>query len=538
MRYFFIILLLVFSGCYGQEVVRNSSGELAYKTGPVTKTTYETEAIAYYNRLVAKGVTLSDAEYSRVNKLVYLLKNTLGRDATTSYWNSLDALRLPGETKTQALENLISSSYTGVITNDYGGSYTANVGLKGNGTNFHVNTGVNFSTTVKATQDNSSIGILVLDDKAGNDNQDLCALKAGGADGCFLWVKRASATSYDIGGALNGTYTGITNNARTILSSRAWYHIERNSGSYRFYINGYRFNAISVGSGSTAPGNIDVVEFASSVTGTIANWSSLTHALFYAGNANIEQNILIQIINESYLLPLANSSSSIYNRIAFFGDSMTGDETNSNTALSDISEYPRRTITNLGSNWSAHQNGDANREVSGAALVPSLASIMDIEVLGGTSGQQTFENTSFTKDVTVFFIGTNDLAFNAVSTGTALKSALDTEMNKVLAQGKRVLIATVAARDGGFLSGQTKANFDAARASYRTLLLADFTEVTGVANCWKKPGEDFYLMDINADARFNDETNATYFETDKIHFKLALFDIFADEYITPLTRKP
>ncbi len=160
-------------------------------------------------------------------------------------------------------------------------------------------------------------------------------------------------------------------------------------------------------------------------------------------------------------------------------------------------------------------------------------------VLGPVTGppnQLTFANTSFAKDVAVLFIGTNDLAFNPVSTGTALKSGIETECAKLKAQGKRVIICGVIDRNGGFIGGQTQGNFDLARASYNTLMKADFTVASGITNVYSAGvGITYadYFIDLFADSKFANAADTTYFQADVIHLNSTGYDAMANTYIAP-----
>lgn len=473
-------------------------------------------------------------DYQRLyNNLIYALKNTLGRDGVNSYWDSLDFLRIQATySKAAALQNIIKNSHNGTITNDYGGSFTVNEGLKGNGSNFSVSTGFNPSTATKYSQNSGCVGVLLLDDLvAGNDSHEFCALKTGGSDGVFLRAKRSSANSYDVDGGNNCSVSGITT-WPTVLSSRGWFHMERTDTSrLRIYVNGNRW--MNIAAASTTPANLTMTEFAANVNGTISSWSDKTHAVIYAGNGNIESNILMQIVNQYFIYPLNNARSAMKKRFFLGGDSMVGDETNANTGLSVISQLGRRTLSNLGTNWMGHVNGDADREVDLSFSVPSLSTILTSDFIGTVAGsQQTFRNTALTKDIVALFIGTNDLAFHSTTTGTALKAALLAAINSIKADGRKVITIGAIARNGAFFNSQTAGNFALANASYRALMLAEYNIATGITNVWANSDGNLFC-DAYGDSRFADETNTTYFNADKIHLNNTGFNALADDLLTP-----
>lgn len=497
---------------------------------------FDDDAQAFFDYMDGLGDPVPEAYKWKYNSTILALKGTPGRDNTVSYWDSLDYLRIQCTySKTAALADC-KGLRQAVITNDHGASFTADVGLKGDGTAFRVATNFNPSTATNFQQDSAGFGLLVLDDTTGNDNQELCALISTGSNGLFIRPKRSSANSYDSDATINSTYGGVF---PTVLSSRSWYGISRViSTEYIQYMNGFRVSDEKVFT-SVARINLDVIEFASVLApATYANWSDKRHAILWFGSGNIEPNIIKEILNEYFIFPVNNSNSAIKNRVFFVGDSMTGDETNTNTALSLISHYPRRTLSNLGTNWLGAVNGNANREIIGTHLVSSLDQIYQKYILGPITGppnQQRFKDNSLTKDIIVLFIGTNDLGFHAVTTGTTAHNALKVITQAMKTAGFSVIVCGVIDRNGGFANGQTAGNFDLARASYNSLLAADFNVATAVTNVYSPAGgityADLYI-DLYADAKFQNAADTTYFQADAIHLNTTGFNTMADDYVT------
>jgi lysophospholipase L1-like esterase len=502
-------------------------------TAASSKIGTQSEYTSFETRMSGLSSSIPAAYVPLYNNLVYTLKFTLGRDGVTSYWNSLDFLRIQSTySKTAALQNIIQNAYNGTIVNDYGGSFTTDEGLKGNGTNFSVSSTFNLSTAGKFSQNSGCVGVYVLDNvSAGNDSHEFCALKTGGTDGTFIRAMRSSANSFDSDGNANGSITGITT-FPTVLSTRAWFHIERTtSANMRLYVNGSRW--LNTASTSTSLPNLTLTEFAANVNSTISAWSDKTHAVIYAGNGNIEPNILIEIINSTFIYPLNNARSGIHKRLFFVGDSMVGDETNANTGLSNISEIGRRTLSQLGTDWMAHVNGDANREIDQSYLVPSISSILTTDILGYVAGAQSrFRNLALTKDIVAIFAGTNDLAFHATTTATTLKAAHLSVVNSIKADGRKVITIGAVARNGAYFNSQTTGNFAIANADWQSKMLAEYNIATGITRVWANSDGNLFI-DLLGDSRFQNPANTTYFQGDQIHVNTTGSDIIADEYLAP-----
>jgi hypothetical protein len=518
-RIIFLLLVVSYISCEAQIPVVSivqTQGQESGESLPI-----QAEATDYYDRLVVKGVTMSQPDFVIVNSLVYYLKNTMGTDGVTSLWASLDALRIPGRTEIEMRENLIKDSHHATITNNYGGSYTALEGYTGNGTNFSVNTQVNLSTTSVASQNNASIGILCLDDKSGDNNHEFSALAAPGTPGVFVHAKRNAAAGYDGNGVINGANSGAAS-ARTMISSRAWYHIQRNvSTGSDIYVNGY-FSSTTTGT-SASPLNLSIIEFAASLNGTISSWSSLTHACFYVGNSNVNPNTIIEVINKYYFVSHGNSASTIHNRLICIGDSMTGDEDVAFTAASALSERARHSQSELGSDWLVFQNGNSNREINRSTTnCPSLITLSNAEI-------ETGENTSFTKDVIELFIGTNDFALSTSTSAATAKSDLDGLITNYRAQGKIVIITGIVARGGSPAAG-----FAAKVTAFRSALLADYSVSSGITNVTRNADGTIFYIDLASDSRFQNSADGTYYQGDAVHLNSTAYDIIAEEYIVPI----
>jgi hypothetical protein len=503
----------------------------------INSVSYSSDATTFFTRLAALGDVPSNAYKALFDALYIDINATLGRDNINVIKNGFAALWMQPISKISALQNMIADLFNGVISNDYAGSFVQGEGLKGNGSNFSVNRGFNPASpgSAKFLQNSACAGFLCLDDVAENSH-DLGGLSSG-SNGSYLKVRDISGSNFGALGSINGPVATTT--YPTNPSARCWVHIERtSSASLRIYINGFRvFDLSNV---STSLANVTFVEFAATVAGTLSLFSSKTHAVCYIGNGNIEQNTIMKVINRSFLYPLGNSRSAIKNRVLFLGDSMTGDETVANKALSVNSRIAIRTLANMGSDWLGAVNGDANREIVASTTVPGLLSgsptILQIQVIGTVAGaQQTFRNDALTKDVISSFIGTNDNAFHAVTDSAAMYAGVVSMGNTIKGAGFKHIFTGMVARDGGYQNSQTTVNWNLANADFRTRMALIFNVPTAVPNVYAPNVDSFadLWIDIYADAAFQNASDTTYFQADKVHLNQTGFDRYSDVYLSP-----
>lgn len=500
--------------------------------------TYSAEANAYFSRLSALGTPIPNIR-KPLYDATYADLNTLGRDGLVSIKDSLLGLYIQPVSKNAALQNLLVDLYNGTPVSDYAGSFVQDEGLKGNGS-FAVNRNFNPSVNggAKFSQNSACFGLLCLDDTPENTH-DWGGLLTG-STGSYIKVRDVSGSSYGTIGEINGVVASTL--FPTNASARCWLHIERtSSASFRININGFRILSVSAVSATLA--NIQFYEFAANVAGTLSAFSTKTHAVAYIGNGNVEQNTLMKILNRSFLFPYGNPRTAIRNRVLFFGDSMTGDETVATKALSVNSRYAIRTQANLGSDWLCSVNGNANRELLTSNTVPSTPGVLvgspdllQLEVIGTVAGaQQAFRNNSFTKDVICWFGCTNDAAFHAITDAAAIYAGLVTMGNRLKAEGFKFIITGMPARNGGYLNSQNTAGFNAVNADYRSRMQAVFNVPTAVPHVYapSAPAHADLWIDIYEDTEYQNTLNTNAFQADEIHLNQTGLDRYSDNMLAP-----
>ncbi len=473
----------------------------------------------FFDRMSVLADPVPDAYKKYYNDLIVALKNTNGIDGTTSYFNSLDLLRINATySKAAALQNIISTSHNGTIFNDYGGSFTANEGLKGNGTNFRVMTGFNpfDGGTYKYTVNNACYGFFSLTDQQSTLVMDLCAIDAS-AFGSFLRV----------GGTGNRTFEGILNTNFIATASvmqpatiglfsmrkAATTVTTKNHMGVLSYPNSTQTGQLDKST------NLEFSEFCQNTAGAFTNFSLKVHTFIFAGSSNIDANVLYGIIYQKFLKPIGNIRAACGKRALFVGDSMTGDF----SGLSANTEHTRTTLLNLGPGWIATQIGQSGRGVSSTAYVtPSINGNATIDT-------DPYRNTYLDKDIIVMWAGTNDLAGSSGASAATTSGNIDTYLTDRNAAGFKVFEIGVMDRRGTFMGGQNTAGFATVRAAMRTLRLAHYTIATSVPNVWGDSSGNFYL-DIYADPIFQDATNTIYWNVDQVHLNTVGFKYLATTY--------
>lgn len=487
---------------------------------------YDTDAAAFFARVLAGGSSVSDSYKIAYSNVVTYLKSTKGNDAVTSLWDSLDFIRIVGADKTSYLYNIRQNLFNATIFNDYGGSSSAGW-VKGNGTNFRIMTGFNPTVaTYKFLQNDASIGLGALTDEAGQF-MDVCALNAGATQGTYIAPHRdgIGTNHFRYDGSINATLTSPA--WTTVLNTIGCFEIRKTaSGNSSLYVNGVLVTSLTGQTNNLL--NLEFAEFCASVNGAFSQFSSKKHTYIFGGNSNLDSNKIHTIIQNQFYKPLGLTGSTVNKRVIFVGDSMTGDTVN--YSLSNVSQFPRTTMTALGASWCGTQIGVASVQLGATEYVsPSLQTAASTKVTP-------YRNTGFDKDIIVLRAGTNDIAGNATTTGSIAYTRLVTLCNTYKAAGFKVIVVGCIARNGSFLNLQNAAGFLVGYQAFNNLLLADFTGSTGISNVTYPAGGITYadaFINLAGDSRYTDETNTTYFNADKVHQTSTADDLTANTYVAP-----
>lgn len=476
----------------------------------------DSDANLFFARRAAASDPVPASDKPYWTNLFIALKSTMGIDGVTSIFNSLDVLSIkPVYSKATSVANIINANYQGTIVNDFGGSFTAYLGLKGDGAAFRVDWNYNPGDgggPYKNVLNSSCVGVLCLSDENG-DLFDISHLNTTGASGTFIRPRRSTVNQNDFDGYINGS---TVTNPITNPYAYGWVDLRKAATTQaEFYVNGMLIKSVSGLVDNLS--NSAFKEFAAFTT-VYSGWSSKYHGAWYAGNSNIKPTILHGLIYKYLLKPLGVAQARVGKRILCIGDSMTGDPTL--TTLSVVSEYPRRISTNLNTvpnGYIVAQNGIANRTL--ATINGTLAT----DVVP-------FRTANYDKDIIVLFAGTNDMA-SATPTAAAMKALYDTFISTLSPLGFTIVIVGTIDRDSTFTGGQTQGGFDTVRGQLRTLHLAQFSTSTSATNVYTD-GTSYYI-DSPSNSKFSNAADTTYYNIDGIHLNVTGYDALADELIVP-----
>jgi len=196
--------------------------------------------LAYYNRVIAAGGSLTTTEQSATLQLVLDLK-------TNSLWTPMKAIYpMVGASAAACAQNLKSSSFTGTFTS---GWTFASTGVTGNGTSAFFNTGLNTSTNLTLTS--THLSIYVRNNTSGT-SYDLANATNGG-----MGVDPTYLISRYVG---NAAYIGIADTLyattfSSIDSRGFWLGATNGSRAQNLYKNGTSV-ASGTGLGNFANNNL------------------------------------------------------------------------------------------------------------------------------------------------------------------------------------------------------------------------------------------------------------------------------------------
>ena len=169
--------------------------------------------LAYYNRVIAAGGSLTTTEQSATLQLVLDLK-------ANSLWTPMKAIYpMVGASAAACAQNLKSSSFTGSFTS---GWTFASTGVTPNGTSAYMDTGLNPS--VQLSLNNASFGIYSRTNRTGNTNVILGAYN-GSTTTLGVYMRYTDNIIYP---AINDDSNG---SSTTVTSTTGFRQASRNSSS-------------------------------------------------------------------------------------------------------------------------------------------------------------------------------------------------------------------------------------------------------------------------------------------------------------------
>lgn len=242
------------------------AGQLPTQLGLIGSVSFgfDTDALAFFNRVTTAGGTLSTTEKNAVNQLVIDLKGY-------SIWSKMKAIYpMVGASADACKQNLVSSSFTGSFSS---GWTFASTGVTPNGTNAYMNT--NLTPSVSLSQNSASLGCYI-----GNN---LGQQTDKGAIGAYT----SSSSQFDIYPAYTGlgAYVGVndSNSSPVTNSNTSGFFIGSRTSSSQKIIS-IRNTQTTQSSTSNTITNIVVSVGAINISGVFRDFSAYQHRFVFIGD--------------------------------------------------------------------------------------------------------------------------------------------------------------------------------------------------------------------------------------------------------------
>lgn len=285
------LIVLAFWGCQKEQFVEPQKTE---QTNVVSNSfrTYSTPAQELFNRWDSLGCSASEPDKVKYSEVIdYLI--------STKQWDKTDAIfKFDVHSKQAALVNWKNPQHLAVIYNDYANSFTEYVGFKGNGTNFRINTGCNFSLSgYNFTSDSSALGICFGSSDNISSKVDLSGEVATNNGVRFQCLAQANPRKDNF--VLN--YSGGSTNKNN-TQVYGWHQATRIGNTVTYYKNGQNTVNNSYTQTAISPVNADIYLFCRNVNGTFSSYSSkVISGVYFGGNLNHKEMINGLNIHSSYV---------------------------------------------------------------------------------------------------------------------------------------------------------------------------------------------------------------------------------------------
>lgn len=470
----------------------------------------DADAQAIFDKAEDLGSPFLDKYQKRINSMVRRLKSN-------SVWTGLDWLTVEAMISTDVAEanrkiqvsiNMRNPAQVATYHNDYVGAHTGGVGLIGNPAgSFGQLTEFNPSTASHWTQNSSVYGYLCMSD----------------ASITATWDLSCQSTNYTIMTRPDYTNGEMINNEAVSIGTytyqvpRALNHQWRRSHRTASNLTKEIDNGMLVGLNTAASGtptNQKTGRFGYYNGAWSGFYSPGKQGAFYAGSGSLDANKIEEIINETLLRPLANSTY-MNKSILALGDSIFSAQSNGM-----FSRMYRTTISGLNNNWTL-----TNLAVSG-----KWASDFDINFAAQIAP---YYRDYWNKEVLYFAAGTNDLA-NGATAAQAYASIMSACAQAKAAGWQNIVISGILDRTASL--GVSQAAFDAARASLRAMMLADFTVPHGtIANYYTTNSVNYATgyVDAISNSNLSNSMNATYY-IDQVHLTTVGNDYYSTTFCQPI----
>lgn len=462
------------------------------------------EALILFTQWESLGTPASESRKLVVNNTILGLKSI-------GAWDELDCFYMwAAHSKAASLIDWKNpTTRAATLTNDYAGSFVVDSYMKGNGSNFRINSNYNPGDggTYKFTQNSSSFGYYVKLQVAGGGTVIDVGASTAFATGNQMLMQPTTYQSLAVNNT-GATYRGPVALSPTGLRAT----VRTSSNLFKVLPNGFDIQNVNNTDTSIAIANLQFAILANNVNGVYSGNSQKTTVYNFFGSGNINVFKLGDSINKNYLIPLAIN---LPKRVTFNGNSFTDQTTVS---------YVQRVVANINSNETICWNV---KGISGQTT-PQMQTNAALNIF-------TYATTSYTKDILFAWELTNDMAANTSNATTcynnivaycvAARAALPTV---------KIIVATMMPRNSASINNANRQN---------DLNLLDDTTLNGkIRNHLVQDGYADAICDTASDLTMGiysngvvgvGEKNTTYYNADQIHPNTTGFNLLADTYITP-----
>lgn len=465
----------------------------------ILNATYVKEAVSLFDKWEAIGSPAPELDKPAINQTISYLK-------FTGQWDLLDCLyKFDVHSKAAALidwKNPTTRSAT--IVNDHGASFTAYVGLKGNGTNFRVTTNFNPSTNgVNYTLNNASHGLFI-------NSTDILSTKID----MSAEVANYSGINTTIFGGNSpvGTRNAVNNGSDSIdqvsTSMKGWHIVKRiASNAYQIRKNGQNTTRVTRTTASTSVPNLNVNLFCRNINNTTYSiFSNRTISGCFFGSGTINDSYLVNGLN----FHSVSVASIPLNVLLIDGNSFTA-----------AGNYPQRVFASINSPCVDMVNGLFGITTPTMTTnFPTSLGYVDL--------------SKYTKKILFMWELTNDFTANSSNATTTYNNLVTyCQQVRTLKPDLKIIVATMLPRNNTQVTNANRQN--------DSNLLDDTTLNGKIRNHLVQDGYADAICDTASDPIMGiysggvagvGEKNTTYY-SDQLHPTVTGYNYLTDNYIKP-----
>jgi hypothetical protein len=474
---------------------------------------------AYKAATTSAGYTIPEPYATRLNNFYTALRasgehlNIL----TLSLEFMFDSDITEANRKTLSKIDFIDTTKVSTLNNDYVGSHLPGKGWEGssNAKAFSILMAVNPSTLTGYAQNGVGLSCLFLEGATNVSNyaSDSHAFASFGAG--FGFANLLIRTKPQLSQVIINESDLITYSEQKLKGFvPSWWNGTRTGANLSTdYVWNAKTDVKTTASG--APVNCGILRFGAYANNAITAgfYDPRQQAAHFIHKSACNVFLVQQLINTYLAAPLA--SKAYFNKCIL----MKGDSIFSSASLGVYGEMIRKSVADVNNNWTAEN----------LCIPNDLATTIDSNF---ATQSAPYYSSYWTKQPYSISASTNDIA-TGTKTGAQLDTIIESIKTKALATGfSKVIICGVVDRDAGF-TGVSQAQFDIERAALRTLMLARYTNATGITNIWTDNAGTYYIDAIN-NANFANASDTTYFMVDKIHLNQTGNQAYSTAFFNPL----